>query len=247
MPETAVVIGGSSDIAVAVLRLLALRRLRHVVLAGRSEAALYQVGEELRGLGVHSVDCRHLDITATATLAPFAAEAAGILGQVDLVLVAAGQLGSSALEDLGAQGVWSLLATNFAGPAALTAEFANYMAHQGYGRIVVLSSVAGVRTRKANFVYGSAKAGLDGFATGLCHALAGSAVRVNVVRPGFVSTKMTAGMKPAIFSVDAATVAKAIVRGLETGQEVTWVPPKLRYLFAVLRLVPRPLWRRLGG
>lgn len=247
MPETAVVIGGSSDIAAAVLKLLAPRRLRSVVLAGRSLENLVQVGNDLRGIGLQSVHCRHLDVAVTASLAPFKAEVVEILGQVDLVLVAAGQLGTSALEDLGAEDVSSLVATNFAGPAALVTEFAKYMVHQGYGRVVVLSSVAGVRTRKANFVYGSTKAGLDGFATGLSDALAGTGVTVNVVRPGFVSTKMTAGMKPALFPVDAEAVARAIVRGLETGQQVTWVPPKLRYLFAVLRLLPSPLWRRLGG
>lgn len=109
----------------------------------------------------------------------------------------------------------------------------------------MLSSVAGVRVRKANFVYGSAKAGLDGFALGLADALEGSGVKVSVVRPGFVRTKMTAGIKPAPLSVDAVTVAEAIVRSLETGASVTWVPPVLAPIFTAMRLLPRALWRRI--
>lgn len=247
MPQSAVVIGGASDMAREVLRLLAGRRLRSVVLAGRSEAALEVVGEELRALGVGSVRCRPLDVTATASLVPFVSEAVADLGEVDLVVVAAGQLGTAKLEELSPGTISSLAATNFSGPAALAAEFAKHMVQQGFGRIVLFSSVAGVRTRKSNFVYGAAKAGLDGFALGLSDALAGTGVGITVVRPGFVATKMTAGMKPAIFPVDAEAVARAVVRGLETGREVVWVPPQLRYLFVLLRLLPRPLWRRVPG
>ena len=247
MPQSAVVIGGASDMARDVLRILAGRRLRSVVLAGRSEPALDVVGRELRALGVESVRCRTLDVTATASLVPFVSEAVADLGEVDLVLVAAGQLGTATLEQLGPGTISSLVATNFSGPAALAMEFAKHMVRQGFGRIVLFSSVAGVRTRKSNFVYGAAKAGLDGFALGLSGALEGTGVGITVVRPGFVTTKMTAGMKPAIFPVDAETVAKAVVRSLETGREVVWVPPQLRYLFALLRLVPTPLWRRLPG
>jgi decaprenylphospho-beta-D-erythro-pentofuranosid-2-ulose 2-reductase len=245
MPQTAVAIGGASDMAREVLRALAGRRLSSVVLAGRSDVALDVVARELRALGVKSVRCRPLDVTFPASLRPFVREVVADLGEVDLVLVAAGQLGTAALDKLDVETVSSLVATNLSGPAALTTEFAKHMVSQGYGRIVVFSSVAGVRTRKSNFVYGASKAGLDGFALGLSAALAGTGVRVTVVRPGFVKTKMTAGMKPAIFPVDAKTVAKAVVRSLETGQEVVWVPAQLRYLFALLRVLPAALWRRL--
>jgi decaprenylphospho-beta-D-erythro-pentofuranosid-2-ulose 2-reductase len=244
MPQTAVVIGGSSDIASETMRLLASHRLKRVLLAGRNTARLRALADELQALGVE-VTTEHLDVTEVGTLDRFATESVARLGEIDLVLMAVGDLGVADLDDMDALTVGSMLATNFSGPAAVTLALAKAMCAQGWGRIVILSSVAGVRVRRANFLYGSAKAGLDGFALGLADALHGTAVKVTVVRPGFVHTKMTAGMKPAPLAVDAVTVAEAIVRALETGAPVTWVPAALRPAFAVLRLLPRSLWRRI--
>ena len=244
MPQTVVVIGGSSDIARETLRLLARRRLRRVLLAGRQLDSLQAVADELQVLGVEA-ETGLLDVTDVGAIAGFASEALARLGEIDLVLVAVGDLGVASLDDLDVFTVEKMLETNFVGPAAVTLAFAQAMRSQGWGRVVVLSSVAGVRVRKANFLYGSAKAGLDGFALGLADALHESAVRVSVVRPGFVHTKMTAGMKPAPLAVDAVTVAEAIVGALETGAAVAWVPGLLRPVFAVLKFLPRSLWRRI--
>jgi decaprenylphospho-beta-D-erythro-pentofuranosid-2-ulose 2-reductase len=247
MPQTVVVVGGGSDIARAILRELAGRRLRTALLAGRTAAALASAAEELRALSVSRVETEHLDVTDPSTLERFADEAAKLVGPIDLVLVAAGELGTAELAALDAQRVAGLVTTNFTGPAGVMTAFARVLCDQGYGRIVVLSSAAGYRVRAANFVYGAAKAGLDGFALGLGDALAGSGVEVTVVRPGFVRTRMTSGRKPRPLSVDASDVASAVVRGLETGAGVVWVPPVLRYALGVLRLAPRALWRRLPG
>ena len=116
---------------------------------------------------------------------------------------------------------------------------------QGHGTIVALSSVAGERARRSNFVYGSSKAGMDTFLQGLADSLVGSGVRVMIVRPGFVHTKMTAGMEPAPLSTTAEAVADAIVRGLARGSEIVWVPPALRFVMSALRHVPRAIFRRL--
>jgi decaprenylphospho-beta-D-erythro-pentofuranosid-2-ulose 2-reductase len=113
--------------------------------------------------------------------------------------------------------------------------------------MVVLSSVAGYRVRRANFVYGSAKAGLDAFALGLGEALRGTGVSAHLVRPGFVHTKMTEGRPPAPFAVGPDRVATDIVRGLERGQAVIWSPPLLGWVFPALRLLPQSAWRRLPG
>jgi decaprenylphospho-beta-D-erythro-pentofuranosid-2-ulose 2-reductase len=110
-----------------------------------------------------------------------------------------------------------------------------------------LSSVAGVRVRRANFVYGSAKLGLDGFAQGLAEALGGTGVSLHLVRPGFVRTKMTEGRSPAPFAVTPERVAADIVAGLQHNRAVIWSPPVVGWLLGVLRLLPQPLWRRLPG
>ena len=108
-----------------------------------------------------------------------------------------------------------------------------------------------VRRLKDNFVYGATKAGLDAFGQGLGDSLVGTGVRVVVVRPGFVRTKMTEGMEAAPFSTTPEKVAELIVAGLAKGQEVIWAPPILQLPFSVFRLLPRSLWRivadRAGG
>jgi NAD(P)-dependent dehydrogenase (short-subunit alcohol dehydrogenase family) len=117
--------------------------------------------------------------------------------------------------------------------------------HAGRGVLVLLSSVAAERARRSNFVYGSSKAGVDAFYTGLGDSLVGTGVSVLIVRPGFVKTKMTEGMQPAPLSTTADEVAEVIVRALESGAEEVWAPRPLRAVMSVLRHVPRPVFRRL--
>ncbi len=119
------------------------------------------------------------------------------------------------------------------------------MREAGHGTIVILSSVAAIRPRRANFVYGAAKAGLDAFARGLADSLAGSGVRVVLVRPGFVIGRMTEGLPAAPLSSTPAQVGAAVAAGLAGPADVIWVPQSLRLAAVVLRLIPRPLWRRM--
>jgi decaprenylphospho-beta-D-erythro-pentofuranosid-2-ulose 2-reductase len=244
MPQTAVVVGGTSDIARAVLRDLVPRRLSRIVLAGRDAQALESAAKELEALGVET-SVATLDVTAVEHHAAFAEETAARLGQIDLVLLAAGMLGDQETDALDPVATHRVLDTNCSGPAAVLTAFATVLRRQGQGRIVVLSSVAGVRVRPANYVYGGSKAGLDGFTRGLAAALAGSGVTVTVVRPGWVATRMTAGRAPAPFATTADAVAADVVKGLERGAEVVWSPAVLRLVFAGMRFVPEAIWRRL--
>ena len=109
----------------------------------------------------------------------------------------------------------------------------------------MIASVAGVRTRASNFVYGSTKAGQDAFATGLGHSLHGTGARVMTVRPGFVRSAMTEGLEEAPFTVDPQAVAEAVAKGLKRGSNVVWAPGKLRGVFSLLRLAPDFVWRKL--
>lgn len=245
MPQTAVVVGGSSDIARALVARLARRRLRSVVLAGPDQTRLAAAGEALASEGVsafHTLDYDVRDDTAHDALV---AQAAAHLGQIDLVVIAAGILGTSGINEITSKSVANDITTNFAGPAAVLTGFAKLMIHQGYGQIIVFSSVAGVRVRRVNFVYGASKAGLDGFCQGLSDALVGSGVRLMIVRPGFVHSKMTSGLKAVPFAVDVDVVAEAVMGGLEKGSDVVWCPGWLRFIFAGFRLIPRWVWRRM--
>lgn len=150
--------------------------------------------------------------------------------------------------------------TNYTGAVSAGLVCAGALQAQGHGSLVVLSSVAGERARRADFIYGSSKAGLDAFAQGLGDALYGTGVHVMVVRPGLVRpTDAPAGSGAAAAEAPLATipftrtplvttpdaVADAIVTGLRRRSETVWVPGALRAVMSALRHVPRPLFRRL--
>jgi decaprenylphospho-beta-D-erythro-pentofuranosid-2-ulose 2-reductase len=134
---------------------------------------------------------------------------------------------------------------NYLGTISVAVPVAQRLTQQGHGTLVALSSVAGERARRSNFVYGSSKAGMDAFLQGLGDSLVGTGVRVMVVRPGFVVSKMTEGMDPAPMSTTPEAVADAIVNGLARNSETVWVPAQLRYVMTVLRHTPRAIFRKL--
>lgn len=246
-PASVLVLGGTSEIGEAIVaRLAAAGRLSRVVLAARPSQRRAEVAARVRALGVAEVAVCDFEATATDT---HEALVTGVFaaGEVDVVLVAVGVLPDQqkALADPGVA-VDAALA-GYVGPMAATLYAAAALRAQGHGVLVVLSSVAAERPRMANFVYGSAKAGLDALATGLGDELHGSGVSVLVVRPGFVTTRMTEGMRPAPFSTSPAAVADAVAGHLTSGTRTVWVPGLLRYVMAVLRHLPRAVFRRLPG
>jgi decaprenylphospho-beta-D-erythro-pentofuranosid-2-ulose 2-reductase len=246
-PQSAVILGGTSDIARAIVRRLASQRCRTVALAARDPARLREAAGEAEACGAKFVHTLRVEATEVAGAAGAVDRAFEMVGEVDLVLMAVGMLGHQSEDERDPARAAELAAVNYAWPvAALTRAF-DRLEGQGHGRVVVLSSVAGVRVRRANYLYGSAKAGLDGFAVGLSEAARGSGVAVQIVRPGFVHSKMTEGLPPAPFATTPDVVAEAVIQGLSTDQTVIWVPPALRFAFAGLRLLPQSLWRRLPG
>jgi decaprenylphospho-beta-D-erythro-pentofuranosid-2-ulose 2-reductase len=244
-PQSVLVLGGTSEIARATVRALIARRCRTVVLAGRDAAGLDQAAAEARGEGATAVETTSFDAADLAGHGRLVDEVFDRHGDIDLVLVAAGVLGDQEAAEKDPAAVGEIVTTNFTGPASVMLACADRLRRQGHGVMAVLSSVAGERARRANFVYGSSKAGLDAFAQGLGDSLAGSGAHVLVVRPGFVRTRMTAGMSPAPLSTTADAVAAVIVSGLERGAEVVWAPPALRWVMVVLRHLPRSVFRRI--
>ncbi len=166
-------------------------------------------------------------------------------GGFDVVVLAVGALGGQAGLDADRAESMRVMRVTFLGAGSLLLAALGALRRQGRGAAVVLSSAAVERPRASNAIYGAAKAGLDSLAQGLADSLGGSDVRVLVVRPGFVPTRMTAGLKPAPFATTPDAVAEATVRGLAGGAHTIWVPRGLRYVLAVLRHLPRPIYRRL--
>jgi decaprenylphospho-beta-D-erythro-pentofuranosid-2-ulose 2-reductase len=235
--QSILVLGGTSDIAVATVRRLAAPRRARVLLAGRHPERMPSLPGDVDTIPFDALDADSHDA--------FVKEAFGRLGDVDVVLVAFGVLGDQELAERDAAEALRIARTNYVGAVSVLVPIAQRMRAQGHGTIVVLSSVAGERPRRSNFVYGSSKSAIDAFATGLGDSLVGTGVRVLVVRPGFVRTKMTAGRDPAPFSTTAEAVAEAIEGALRRGTETIWVPSIMRVVMAVLRHVPRVVFRRL--
>ncbi|MFE0457985.1 SDR family NAD(P)-dependent oxidoreductase [Kitasatospora sp. NPDC058965] len=233
-------LGGASEIGHEILRALDAPAGAEVILAGRDESRMAELGAALP-YTVRTVPYDATDLDGHQRLVDdlFAA------GPIDLVVSAAGVLTPQADLDADPRAAGTLIETNLTGHVTTLLAAVPHLRAQGRGLIVVLSSVAAVRPRKANFVYGAAKAGLDAFARGLADALHGSGVRVLLVRPGFVIGRMTAGMPTAPAATTAAEVGAAVAAAVASGATTVWVPRKLGPLSALFHLVPRPLWRRL--
>jgi len=238
-PGRVLLLGGTSEIGLAILAALPAPSDTEVMLAGRDEQRLAAAGKEL------PFRCTVLGFDALAPASHQAViEAAFAGGPVDVVIAATGVLIAQDDVDRDPALAAQMIETNFTSHVTTLLAAATRMRAQASGTIVVLSSIAAVRPRKANFVYGAAKAGLDAFARGLTDALAGTGVRVLLVRPGFVTGRMTAGMEPAPLSSTPAQVGAAVAAALGTNATSLWVPRSLAAAAAVMRLVPRSLWRR---
>ena len=242
-PGTVVVFGGRSEIGVEVARRLAPGRT--VILAARRADDLAEERNAVLTAGAAAVRTAEFDADALDTHQKVLDDLVAAHGPIDVAVLAFGILGDQARAATDAAHAVAIVHTDYVAQVALATRLATLLRAQGSGRIVVFSSVAGVRVRRANYVYGSAKAGLDGFASGLADALHGSGVSLLLVRPGFVIGRMTEGMSPAPFSSTPPRVADAVVRALSRGRGEVWVPGLLRPVFFGMRLLPRVIWRRL--
>ena len=242
--ETLLLLGGRSEIGLELAERLVRGRVSRVVLAARDSGSLDAEEARLRAAGAVEVQRLEFDADDVTGHLEVLAEA-WRSAPVTVAVVAFGVLGDQTRAETDAAHAVAVVHTDYVAQVSVLTHLARLMRAQDRGRIVVFSSVAGVRVRRANYVYGSAKAGLDGFASGLGDALHGTGVRLLLVRPGFVVGRMTTGMSPAPLSSTPAQVAEAAVAALEADREVVWVPGALRWVFAVMRLLPRAVWRRL--
>lgn len=238
-------VGGSSEIGLAIVRRLHADGPVSAVLLGRDRGRLEAASSSLQASGVAPVDVEIADADNLVAGERAVASAFARDGGVDVVVMAIGLLGAQAGLDADPGEAAAVMSVNFLGAGSLLLHCLRRLRAQGSGTLIVLSSVAAERPRAGNAIYGAAKAGLDALAQGLADATAGSGVRVLVVRPGFVATKMTAGLKPAPLATTSETVADATVRALAGRAHTIWVPGRLRWMFALLRHMPRALFRRL--
>ncbi len=244
-PQTILLLGGTSEIGLAICERYLRNAPAHIVLAalpddpGRADAVA-----QMEAAGAKSV--RLVDFDAVATDShPAVIDECFSAGDVDVAIVAFGLLGD-------AEELWQdqrkavqIAEINYTAAVSVGVLVGQKMREQGFGQIIAMSSAAGERVRRSNFVYGSTKAGLDGFYLGLGEALREFGVHVLVIRPGQVRTRMSAHVKEAPLTVDKEYVADLAVTASAKGKDLVWAPGAFRYVMMVLRHIPRSIFRKL--
>ncbi|KUI14289.1 short-chain dehydrogenase [Mycobacterium lehmannii] len=250
-PQTILLLGGTSEIGLAICERYLRNAHARIILADlpnhpRKDEAI----AAMTAAGAKSVEWIDFDGADTAGHRAVIDKAWGG-GDVDVAIVAFGLLGD-------AEELWQnqskavqVAQINYTAAVSVGVLIGEKMRAQGFGQIIAMSSAAGERVRRSNFVYGSTKAGLDGFYLGLGEALREHGVRVLVIRPGQVRTTTTiehwkaTGAKEAPFTVDKEDVAELAVTAAAKGKELVWAPGAFRYVMMVLRHIPRPIFRKL--
>ncbi|GFG98786.1 decaprenylphospho-beta-D-erythro-pentofuranosid-2-ulose 2-reductase [Mycobacterium timonense] len=244
-PQTILLLGGTSEIGLAICeRYLQNAHARIVLAAMPNDPSRDAAVAQMKAAGARSVELIDFEATDPDTHPKMIGEAFNA-GDVDVAIVAFGILGDA--EELWQNQHKAVLAAeiNYTAAVSVGVLLAEKLRAQGFGQIIAMSSAAGERVRRSNFVYGSTKAGLDGFYLGLGEALREYGVRVLVIRPGQVRTRMSAHVKEAPLTVDKEYVANLAVTAAAKGKELVWAPAAFRYVMMVLRHVPRPIFRKL--
>ena len=250
-PQTILLLGGTSEIGLAICERYLRNAHARILLADlpdhpRKDDAI----AAMTAAGAKSVEWIDFDGTESDTH-PAVIEQAFTGGDVDVAVVAFGLLGDAEELWQNQRKAVQIAEINYTAAVSVGVLLGEKMRAQGFGQIIAMSSAAGERIRRSNFVYGSTKAGLDGFYLGLGEALREFGVRVLVIRPGQVRTSTTiahwkaTGAKEAPLTVDKEYVANLAVTAAAKGKELVWAPGAFRYVMMVLRHVPRPIFRKL--
>lgn len=237
------ILGGRSDIGGELARRLC--QSRPVVLAARGEHGMEELQQELSAAGATVVHTLSFDATEVEGHRDVVERAAQLAGEsITTAVVAFGILGDQDRAERDEAHAFDIALVDYAAQVSMLTVLADVM-HSGH--IVAFSSIAGWRARRANYVYGSTKAGLDAFCQGLADRLHGTDLALITTRPGFVIGSMTTGMKPAPLSVTPDVVAEAVARVIESGSgsRTLWIPRALQLLAWIMKLVPRPIWRHM--
>lgn len=237
-------IGASSAIGRALGHELAARGAR-LYLAARNDVELERIGADLRTRYQVPITCGHFDAGDRAGHAAFLTDAMAALGGLDLAVMTVGELGDQRQAEVDIDTARRIIDANYTGIVSILTLLANRFEQQRHGMIVVLSSVAADRGRRANYVYGSAKAGLEHFLQGLRLRLIPANVGVLTVKPGLVDSRMTFGRMPTILVAGPSRVARAIIRAIDRKRRVIYVPWCWYWIMLAVRALPDGLLRRI--
>jgi short-subunit dehydrogenase len=244
-PKKVLVLGATSGIAEACIRLWA-GRGDTLFLVARNPGRLAAVAADARSRGAALVDTAVANLDDTAAHPELLAQAINALGGLDIAYLALGVLGEQPTAEKSFPAAAQIIHTNYTAPVSLLTWLANYTAQRHAGTLAVLSSVAGERGRKSNYVYGSSKAALTVFTDGLRNRIDREGVRVITIKPGPVRTAMTENMPGSAKFADVDTVAAAIVKAIDAGTDILYVPGIWRIIMAVIRLIPERIFKKLN-
>ena len=225
-PGRIVLIGGSSEIGMAIVTQLPENKSRQVILVDRTGDYALDVTDKV---GREQVVARIFDD-----------------GDLDLVIIAVGLLGNNQ-ELTTADNLVAAMEVNYVGTAHLMELISERMKKQAHGQILAISSFAQVRPRPDNFRYGSTKAGLDFYARGLALSLEGTGVTLKILRPGFVRSKMTAGMDDAPFAITVQECGAYGVKALQSKNLITWAPSLLKYVAFIFKSLPPAIFSKISS
>jgi len=242
----AAILGGTRGIGRALARALAERGAR-LCLLGRDEAELARSAADLQARGrAAAVSIVRCDLDSPAEFGPALEAAELALGGLDLVVVTAGAFGTQEQLEADPDLCRLVLDLDFTKTILFCEQARVRLLARGGGTLCVFSSVAGDRARKPVALYGAAKAGLSHYLDGLELRFGSSGLRVVTVKPGFVHTAMTEGLRAPPFAATPERVATAALRGIERGRRVVYAPPIWRGVMAAVRALPRPVLRRVS-
>lgn len=244
-PMSVLALGATSAIAEATLRVFAERGARFYLVA-RSRDKLESVAADLHTRGASGVATCVMDLDDTAAHPAMLAAAAQSLGTIELALLAHGVLGDQTEAQASYPAAEAIFHINLLSSVSLVTWLANYFERIGNGNLAVISSVAGDRGRKSNYVYGASKGALSIFLDGVRSRLHRAGVQVLTIKPGFVATPMTAHVEQGPLFARPSDVAKGIVKAIERGRDVVYVPVFWGPIMLALRLVPRPIFKKLN-
>ncbi len=243
-PQTILLLGGASDMGLAVVEEFLSRGPARVILAARGAEDLSDATARMNAAGASAVDTVEFDAIDFDSH-PAVIDRVWEKGDVDLAIVAFGVLGDNEQQWQNQKLAVQAAQVNFTGAVSVGVLLAEKMKKQGHGQIVAFSTVAGEMVRRSNFVYGSTKAGLDGFYRLLGEALRGTGVNILTVRPGQVRTNMTKGLEDAPLTVDKEDAAKAIAKAVDNKKTLIWVHPLFQPIMMILKHLPMWVIRKL--
>jgi decaprenylphospho-beta-D-erythro-pentofuranosid-2-ulose 2-reductase len=217
-----------------------------IYLAGRTLDKLESVASNLKVLGAKNIYVKTADHNKDLENGQITSDALGTLGELDIVLVAQGLLGDQEQGEKNFAIAYQIIEANYLSQVSILTHLTPIFEKQGSGVIAVISSVAGDRGRRSNFIYGSAKAGLSAYLSGLRQYLGKSNVTVLTVKPGPIDSPMTAHMKKGPIWSTPEKVASDIAKAVERKSPTLYTPWFWYFIMTIIKLIPEKVFKKLS-